>query len=149
MGIYVSGDVVNDVGWSAVLNSGISTQLSLDKAHVYKVAHHGSETGHHQDLWEQMLVPNPQAMTTPYSNCHLPKVSDVKRITQMASSFIVTRNPVPKSKTKRNPFTDRWLRRQTTRRHVINDKMGHVQVRIDLDGKVSVARNSVCVEYKS
>jgi beta-lactamase superfamily II metal-dependent hydrolase len=135
-------------GWSAVHNSNIATQLSLDKAHVYKVAHHGSETGHHQHIWEELLVSQPQAMTTPYSNCHLPKESDIERITPLASSFVVTRDPTPKTKTKRNSFTDRWLKRQTTHRHVINDKMGHVQIRITSEGEFSVAKNAACVEYR-
>lgn len=136
-------------GWSAVHNSNIATQLSLNKAHVYKVAHHGSESGHHQDIWEQLLVSQPQAMTTPYSNCHLPKESDIERITLLASSFVVTRSPIPKTKTKRNSFTDRYLRRQTVHRHVINEKMGHVQIRIPLDGEFSMAKNSICVEYST
>lgn len=136
-------------GWSAVLNSDMATQLSLDKAHVYKVAHHGSETGHHQGIWETLLVMKPQAMATPYSNCHLPKESDIERITQRSSSFVVTRDPTPKTKTKRNSFVDRWIKRQTMHRHVINDKIGHVQIRITPDGEFSVANNLTCVEYVS
>ncbi len=128
-------------------NSNIAAQLSLDKACVFKVAHHGSETGHHQDTWEQLLVPQPLAMTTPYSNSRLPKETDIERIISLASSFIITRDPTPKSKTKRNPYADRWLKRQTKNRHVINDKMGHVQIRIELDGNFRVALNSACREY--
>ena len=135
-------------GWSAVHNSNIATQLSLSKSHVYKVAHHGSETGHHQDTWEHFLVSQPQAITTTYSNSLLPKQSDIDRIKPLASSLIVTRDPTPKNKTKRNSFTDRWLKRQTTRRHVINDKIGHIQIRITTDGEFSVAKNSACVEYR-
>ncbi len=136
-------------GWSAVINSNMATQLSLDKAHVYKVAHHGSETGHHQDIWEQLLVLQPQAMTTPYSNSHLPKESDIERITPLASSFVVTRDPTPKTNTKRNSFVDRWLKRQATHRHVINDKIGHVQIRTTSGGEFSVAKNLACVEYRT
>lgn len=135
-------------GWSAVFNSNVATDLSLDKAHVYKVAHHGSETGHHQDIWDQLLDPNPQAMTTSFSNKHLPKESDIERILPLVSSFIVTRDPAPKSKTKRNPFVDRCLRRQTKSRHVVNDKIGHVQIRITPDGKFVMVKNPSCVEYR-
>ena len=115
-------------GWSAVLNSDITTELSLDKAHVYKVAHHGSVNGHHQGAWEKLFALQPQAITTPYSNSHLPAESDIERIIPLASSLIVTRDPTPKTKTKRDPVANRWLKRQTTHRHVINDKIGRAHV---------------------
>ncbi len=134
-------------GWSAIINANICSELSLAKASVYKVAHHGSISGHHQGVWDKMLTPLPLAMTTSHANSRLPKESDVQRITQLASSFIVTRNPTPKSKTRRDPLTDRILRR-TNSRCVINERMGHVQVRANLDGTFSVAMNPVCAAYR-
>ncbi|MBN1379820.1 MAG: MBL fold metallo-hydrolase [Gammaproteobacteria bacterium] len=136
------------VGWQAVLDSKISEHLSLGKAKVYKVAHHGSKSGHHLGIWEQLLEQRPQAITTPYANSYLPKSEDINRIISLASSFIVTRDPTPKSKIKHDPMTDRWLKKQIKNRHVINDKIGHAQIRITVDGEYQVEKSPICVEYR-
>lgn len=137
-----------NTGWSAVLSSGIYQALSLTRSTLYKVAHHGSETGHHPDIWTTLLEDSPQTIGTTFSKCHLPLEQDIQRITQHSSSLILTRNPTPKKNTKRDPITDRWMKAQTKRRSVINDKMGHIRIRIPVDGEISVEKNPVCVEYQ-
>lgn len=135
-------------GWSAVLGSGMDAELSLRQASVYKVAHHGSKSAHHPSIWEQMLIERPLAITTTYSKSRLPSVDDVRRIRSLASSFIVTRDPAPKKKSKRESFVERTLKRAKDRL-VINDRIGHVQLRIGLDGAFRVARNPACIVYES
>lgn len=66
-------------GWSAVLTSpGRPSQ----KASLYKVSHHGSETGHHPQIWKELLHPEPTAVVAPFrnGNVSLPKAGDVQRI---------------------------------------------------------------------
>lgn len=54
-----------ELGWDAVLRS---TERPQGQANAYKIAHHGSKTGHHEDVWSTLLVDNPPAATTPYAN---------------------------------------------------------------------------------
>jgi hypothetical protein len=66
-------------GWSAVL---ASAARPAGTASVFKIAHHGSENGHHDEVWSQLLFPNPQAVLTPWTlaKSRLPTDSDVQRI---------------------------------------------------------------------
>jgi hypothetical protein len=136
-----------NTGWSAIFDSNLIEELNLCKGHVYKVAHHGSITAHNQRIWDQLLETKPLTLTTPYSRSHLPKECDIDRISDLSSSFLLTRNPKPKSKVKHDNLSEKWLKRQAIERYVVNDKMGHIQLRISKNGELTVAKNSLCVEY--
>lgn len=66
--ILLGGDLEEEgqpsTGWSAVLSSKAGAPWS--RAGVFKVAHHGSHTGFHQDVWDEMLVPQPIAILAPW-----------------------------------------------------------------------------------
>jgi Metallo-beta-lactamase superfamily len=67
-----------DTGWSVIV---ASDERPSGKASVYKVAHHGSATGHSDDVWRTMLVREPFALLTPWSlGRKLPTAADVDRI---------------------------------------------------------------------
>ncbi|MBF0556950.1 MAG: MBL fold metallo-hydrolase [Nitrospirae bacterium] len=79
----------DDDGWSSVLNSTLYHQ---GKASVFKISHHGSVNGHHEDVWKKMLDSNPIAILTPYNRGQqkLPTQDDVQRICALTKSAYST-----------------------------------------------------------
>lgn len=66
------------LGWSAVLSDRARPKA---RSKVFKVPHHGSENGHHAEVWNSMLEPDPIAILAPYSRPpKLPRKTDVDRI---------------------------------------------------------------------
>jgi hypothetical protein len=81
-------------GWIAVL----AAFQSDVKASVFKVSHHGSITGHHDDIWTELLTPTPVALLTPYRGGRnpLPDPSDRQRILSFTSeAFTTARSDIP------------------------------------------------------
>ena len=67
-------------GWSAVVNSCESVRGK--RSSVYKIAHHGSQTGDCAAIWEKLLLPAPFAVLAPFRKGRkpLPSRQDVDRI---------------------------------------------------------------------
>ncbi len=78
-------------GWSVILdNSAIIS--GQGQASLFKVSHHGSENGHHDRVWTDLLVPEPCAILTPYTRGKkpLPSNEDIERITDLTSNAYAT-----------------------------------------------------------
>ena len=77
-------------GWNAVL---ASTNRPADVASLFKVPHHGSVTGQHDDIWNDLLTSQPVAILTPWNRgSKLPTRGDRARIASYAErSFITAR----------------------------------------------------------
>jgi len=91
-------------GWTAVIDSGSRPQ---GRAVIFKVAHHGSVTGHHDGIWSELLTPSPLALITPWNRgSKLPTDTDCKRIEALTDQAYVTSrenrrpNPLPRSVAK-------------------------------------------------
>jgi beta-lactamase superfamily II metal-dependent hydrolase len=65
-------------GWRAVLESFAPPE----PATLYKAAHHGSSTSHHDGLWSKLLVKNPVILLAPFrhGDVVVPKDSDIAYI---------------------------------------------------------------------
>lgn len=135
-------------GWSAVFQSRTVSELSLSTSSLYKVSHHGSKTGHHASIWSELLVNNPLSITTPYTRSGLPTLDNIDRIKSLSSEFIVTRDPNSGKKVKREGMVDREMRAITKERRSVNDKMGHIQIRVSCKGELNIAANENCVSYR-
>jgi beta-lactamase superfamily II metal-dependent hydrolase len=59
-----------EVGWSAVISGGYYESNEIPKSHVFKVPHHGSITGHHDQVWSDLLESKPVSVLTTYSCQH-------------------------------------------------------------------------------
>ncbi|MGR9106823.1 MAG: MBL fold metallo-hydrolase [Gammaproteobacteria bacterium] len=134
-------------GWSAIFQSDIMNELSLSRSGLYKVAHHGSSTGHHERIWNDLLDDQPVSITTAYTRSGLPTEEDIKRLKERSSQLLVTRDPNAKSKIKRDPMVDREMNAAVKDRKAINDKMGHIQIRIKASGQFEVYANESCLCY--
>lgn len=75
-------------GWSCILNDAwVSAKR---KASAYKIAHHGSHNGDHDDIWQKLLSDKPHATMTPFSRSGLPRPDDVSRIQGRTEKAFIT-----------------------------------------------------------
>lgn len=76
-------------GWAAVVTESKSV---TERASVFKVPHHGSQNGHHDDVWTKLLLPAPFALLTPFRHGRhlLPKPTDIHRIASLTPNAYVT-----------------------------------------------------------
>ncbi len=67
----------NKAGWQEIAAAFVGS-----KSCVYKVAHHGSITGDHPDIWVQMVTTKPLSLMTPFrrGRVALPSEDDTKRM---------------------------------------------------------------------
>lgn len=79
-------------GWNAVMSS---TAWPRAMASVFKVAHHGSENGHNDLVWTDLLHPGATAILAPFNKGRgVPKGSDVQRILKLTdSAYTTTQSP--------------------------------------------------------
>lgn len=136
-------------GWSAVFEDNIINELSLPASSLFKVSHHGSQTGHHEKIWQDFLIKKPLSITTPFTRSGLPTPSDIKRLQKLSSDFLITRDPQVKSLIKRDNMVERELRAIVKERKSINDKMGHIQMRISDKGIFKIAANQNAVRFSA
>jgi beta-lactamase superfamily II metal-dependent hydrolase len=78
-------------GWIAVLATFNPDIL----ASVFKIPHHGSITGHHDDVWSRLLKPNPVALLAPFRGGKnpLPDRDDRARILSLTPEAFITAGP--------------------------------------------------------
>lgn len=137
----------SQTGWSAIFNDTIISELSIPPASLYKVSHHGSVTGHHHKIWEELLIQKPLAVTTPFTRCGLPTLDNITNLQELSSEFLITRDPRVNKKIKRDSMVERELRAIVKERKTVNDKMGHVQVRISDVGLLDIRANENVVSF--
>ncbi|AUW59427.1 hypothetical protein C1T17_16365 [Sphingobium sp. SCG-1] len=130
--ILLGGDLEEEgkatTGWSAVLNlRGGPTAL----ADVFKVPHHGSITGHHDDVAAQLLSSDPLALVAPFKNgkVSLPTKADVTRISGYAANSHSTANLSNHASPRRDAVVDKTIREVTKRFSTIKPDVGMVRLR--------------------
>ncbi|MBI4337170.1 MAG: MBL fold metallo-hydrolase [Chloroflexi bacterium] len=77
------------VGWSVLIENSVAVS---GQAEVFKVSHHGAESGHEARIWSDLLAPNPFAVLCPWSLAGrvLPTASDSRRITALTPNAYIT-----------------------------------------------------------
>lgn len=120
------------VGWSAVM---VSEAVKEIKCGTFKVAHHGSDSGHNDQVWDELLEPNPLALLTPfrYGKLRLPTKTNRERILSRTNRAFISADPeaskkVPKKATKVQAFIDGTVRN----RRLATGDMGHIRWRAPL-----------------
>lgn len=137
----------SQIGWSAIFENNIINELSLPVASLFKVAHHGSETGYHNKIWQELLIESPLSMTTPYTRSSLPTADNINKLQTLSSHFLITRDPQVNKRIKRENMVERELRSIAKDRKTINDKIGHIQLRITRDGNLNISGNKNVVKF--
>ncbi|WP_373507633.1 hypothetical protein [Thiocapsa sp.] len=120
------------IGWSAVLSSVGRPDAS---ASVFKVAHHGAQSGHSDAVWTEMVEPKPLALLTPFrwGRCRLPDANDRRRILALTDRAFITAHPerdiAPRKRTSK---VEQMIARTARKRWVAAGSLGHVRWRADL-----------------
>jgi glyoxylase-like metal-dependent hydrolase (beta-lactamase superfamily II) len=114
LGADLEEDGREGIGWREV----VTRFAHIDNGHHgIKVPHHGSVTGHHDEVWSKMLDPEPWAIITPYSrtNPPLPTESDIERIRDLCSCLLVT----ARKQASRFSHSDPMVRKQLREMNVV------------------------------
>lgn len=118
-----------DDGWAGVINSGTRP---AGRGSVYKVAHHGSSTGHHDGIHAELLEAECLSILTPWrrGRHRLPTDEDRARIcTASGLAFTTVKEPGPTRRRRRDPAVERTLREMGVTIRTLDPQMGHIQLR--------------------
>jgi hypothetical protein len=120
-----------NAGWDAVLANARPAR----PADVVKVAHHGSEDAHHEDVWDQMTSSNALAIVTPLANGpnRLPGPADVERLLAVTSDVVLTAVP-SFGKSELDRESEKILRRYHDHRLTELNGWGQVRARRPIHG---------------
>lgn len=93
-GILLGGDLENGTsttdGWNAVVNNYSHKKC---RPSIFKIPHHGSENGHNDLVWKNILSEKPISILTVYNKgSKLPKESDIDRIKKLSKKLFVIGN---------------------------------------------------------
>jgi hypothetical protein len=110
-----------DSGWDAVIDD--ETRV-IARSSLYKVAHHGSFTGEHPAIWENLLDPAPLSLITPFrrGRVRLPKETDRQRILSRSGAAWIT-----------SPWRQEFQRTRPEQRQ-ISKRAENVQIAVDSFG---------------
>jgi hypothetical protein len=116
------------VGWLAVVDN---MEAGAERHEVFKVAHHGSQNGDHDELWGRMLLPDAWAATTPFvsGKVRLPSVDDCKRILRRTHNAYLTAPPQPAKFRDPNRTVEKTVNEATLWAQMVPGKFGHVRFR--------------------
>jgi hypothetical protein len=124
-------------GWKAVL---AANQRPDAKAGVMKISHHGSETGHHDEVWSEMCEPNVIASLTPWTKGRgqLPTAGDIRRIMALTDNGFTTNSSATIASKERMRMVGGVIKDQGAKIRKLETNIGHVRHRIDLASKSPV-----------
>ena len=130
-GILLGGDLENVTarteGWNAVVNNYSHKKC---RPSIFKVPHHGSENGHNDLVWKNILREKPVSILTVYNKgSKLPKESDVNRIKKLSQKLFVVGNKAKLNKDLRTSM--RKLMPNITIEEISNE-IGMVRLRRSL-----------------
>ncbi len=123
-----------NMGWSVILAESTCTD---GQASLFKVPHHGSETGHCGAVWEKLLSPRPVALLTPFSKNRLPRQTDKDRICGLTDKAYITKFQRPKSLKRPKIVRDR-IKSMAKRLTPLEYSMGHIRCRAKLNSQQPV-----------
>lgn len=77
------------VGWQKVLTEPVAQNIA---ATLFKVPHHGSETGYYAPVWQRILAANPVAIVTPFERgkSKLPTEGEIAQLKAHTPHLFVT-----------------------------------------------------------
>jgi hypothetical protein len=123
----VEREAADDRGWGAVL---ALSPAATGQAGLVKVSHHGSETGHDERIWDELLEVEPQAFLTPWSRGarSLPTAEDRERIAALSPEAVQVGRTASKPK-RYDSAVERVLKEVTKSRQAAIGRVGHARAR--------------------
>ena len=123
-------------GWSAVITGSKVIKSHPRKSSLFKVAHHGANSGYSEDVWKNLLEPNVMALIAPYTaqSNPIPTRSDILRMERATKNAYITCAPFKKQKVEgRHPSAQKHANK-TPRRSLesIYTSMGQICARMKI-----------------
>lgn len=84
-------EVRKGAGWEAVCDCVLSPKPN--KISLFKLPHHGSETGYHERTWLELISQSPQCILTTYNSSGLPREDMLKKYGERAKKIFCTSKP--------------------------------------------------------
>jgi hypothetical protein len=134
--VLLGGDLLvradRSFGWLAVVDDHACVDA---RHHAFKVPHHGSPTGDHDEVWNKLTVEQACAVTTPcvYGRVRLPSVADCQRILVRTQSAFLSAPPLPAKFRDSNKAVEKTVREATRSVQFVPGKYGHVRLRKRVD----------------
>jgi hypothetical protein len=136
MGSDLEEESNSNVGWSAVM---LGEAIKDAKCCAFKVAHHGSYSGHNNAVWDKLLEPSPIALITPFRHgAHrIPTKSDSQRILALTDAAYISADPNRSSKAPRKPRKIQAILDHTImNRRLALMPVGHIRWRAPLNNPI-------------
>lgn len=117
-----------EAAWSSIIKNSVT---DFGKSCLFKIPHHGSVTGHCDDVWTKMLIDNPVTAITPWrkGGKSLPTSEDVTRILALAANSFITANPTSVAPYKRLPEVEKQLRESKIKLSLSQPRPGMLRFR--------------------
>jgi len=115
-------------GWSLIISEKKASIID-DKARFFKISHHGSETGHHDKIWSELLYRDPFCLVAPFNrNPKLPRESDIARINSYTNNAYITSY---ERDVRYDIAMDRYVQRRLSARKAtyVNEPYSYVRAR--------------------
>jgi hypothetical protein len=124
--LHVTSD--RSLGWLAIVDDHSGADA---RHHAFKVPHHGSPTGDHDEVWSKMTAEQTCAVVTPFvgGNVRLPSVADCQRILSKTQNAYLSAPPLPGKFRDANKAVERTVQEATRSVHFVPGKYGHVRLR--------------------
>jgi len=130
-----------NLGWQAVLKCKI---FPNGQAGIFKIPHHGSPNGDHEPIWSQIVIPsNPFTCVTAYNRGATPRPApdDISRILKHTNTLHYTGLPSKSASNSYSQTVEKTIAGVTKSRKSLKSIPGHVQMRWDVSGNISVAHS--------
>jgi len=143
-------EVNNDenLGWNDIILNSQVTKHS-NKASYFKIPHHGSNNGYHEDIWSVLISNDPIGTLTPWNRkLKLPQSDMVEKYKALTKELYITSPLVVSKKPKRRDRnTEKTIRQFNSTIRELKYQLGIITSEIDLNNptgwKTSINGTSV------
>lgn len=133
LGADVERQDTDDRGWGAIV---ALDPAAKGRAQLVKVPHHGSESGHNDRMWADLLCDAPDAVLAPWRlmGNSLPTDSDVERLSRLAPAAVLAGQAGQKPK-RFDRAVERTLKEVAIWRQTALGRLGHARARCSPAGE--------------
>jgi hypothetical protein len=90
----------DDYGWLNITRKSEAIR-GANKSVLFKIPHHGSKNGYHEEIWNKLLIQNPDGVITPNSRSDLPSEGMVNTYSSLTARLHMTAEPKSYRKPKK------------------------------------------------
>lgn len=119
-------------GWKKILTN---PEISGKKSSLFKIPHHGSINGYHEDIWKNLLTDNPVSKLTSWCRGKylLPEGKMINKYKQHTSKLFITEYNLSNKQKKRPPQLEKLVKEFRPNIIELKYKLGIVRSRINLE----------------